>query len=190
MAAEILAEMYRYAVSKKNAAVEDIVHNLSLNSVFIDNKPVRLRLINKDDIDLWAGFVRSCSSRSLWLRFLTPFIPTPELAQRFCDIDPENEIAIAAEIEDEEKKFVGIARLSKETNEEVEYAVIVSDSWQRKSLGRILSKQCIELAKNRGYKTVRAETVKENFAILRIFRDLKFQLERKDDNMLCMALNF
>ena len=72
---------------------------------------------------------------------------------------------------------------------EVEYAIIVSDPWQQKSLGYVLSERCIELARLGGFKAIRAETIQGNFAMIRIFKHYKFQLEGKDDNMLSMFLN-
>ena len=49
-------------------------------------------------------------------------------------------------------KFLGIARLikNKRCEGEAEYAIIISDPWQNKSLGITLSEQCIELAKKEG----------------------------------------
>jgi acetyltransferase len=159
--------------------------------LYIDDRPVRLRLINPQDIGLWTDFVNSCSPTSLWLRFLSPFSATPERAQRFCNINPENEVAIVAEMMDGEKiKFLGISRLvkNKRCEGEAEYAIIIADLYQKKSLGYTLSRQCIEMAKKEGYRTIRAETIQQNFAMLRIFRNCHFELDYKEDNMVSMAL--
>jgi acetyltransferase len=128
----------------------------------------------------------------LWLRFLSPFSATPERAQRFCNLNPEDEIAVVAEMKDGDKyKFLGIARLIKNKRfiGEAEYAIIISDPWQNKSLGHLLSEQCIELAKKEGYKTIRAETLQENYAMIRIFRRCDFTLDTKDENMVSMSLS-
>jgi len=153
---------------------------------------VRLRLITSKDIGLWTDFVNGCSEKSLWLRFLSPFSATPERAQRFCNVNPEEEIALVAEMStpDHNKKLLGIARLIKNTRcqDEAEYAIIISDPWQNKSLGITLSEQCIELAKNEGYKTIRAETLQENYAMIRIFRRCDFGFDGKDESMVSMSL--
>jgi RimJ/RimL family protein N-acetyltransferase len=125
------------------------------------------------------------------LRFLAPFSATPERAQRFCNLNPEEEIAVVAEMKDGDKyKFLGIARLAKNKRceGEAEYAIIISDLWQNKSLGHALSEQCFELAKKEGLKTIRAETLQENYAMIRIFRQCDFILDSKDGNMVSMAL--
>jgi acetyltransferase len=88
-------------------------------------------------------------------------------------------------------KFLGIARLIKNKlcEGEVEYAIIVSDPWQNKSLGYTLSEQCIELARREGYKTIRAETLRENYAMIRIFRRCDFNFASRDGNMVSMTLD-
>jgi acetate---CoA ligase (ADP-forming) len=191
MAADVLGQMYYYGARRQNAVAASIARHLTKESLSINNMPVRLRLLNPDDIGRWTDFVNSCSQKSLWLRFFSPFSATPERAQRFCNIDPDEEIAVVAEMKDGNKhKFLAIARLIKSSccNGEVEYAIIISDTFQRKSLGHTLSKQCIELAKKEGYKTIRAETLQENYAMLRIFRNCDFILDSKDENMVSMAL--
>jgi RimJ/RimL family protein N-acetyltransferase len=192
MAAEVLSQMYHYGVRRQSAIADSIARHLTKDSLSVDSLPVRLRLINPKDIGLWTDFVNNCSQKSLWLRFLSPFSATPERAQRFCNLNPEEEVAVVAEMKDGDKhKFLGIARLikNKRCEGEAEYAIIISDLFQNKSLGHTLSEQCIELARKEGYKTIRAETLQENYAMLRIFRHCDFTLDSKDENMVSMSLN-
>jgi acyl-CoA synthetase (NDP forming)/RimJ/RimL family protein N-acetyltransferase len=191
MAAEVLSEMYYYSVRRQSAIADSIARHLTKDSLSVDNMPVRLRLINPKDIGLWTDFVNGCSQKSLWLRFLSPFSATPERAQRFCNLNPEEEIAVVAEMKDgDQYKFLGIARLikNKRCEGEAEYAIIISDPWQNKSLGITLSEQCIELAKKEGYKTIRPETLQENYAMIRIFRRCDFGFDGKDESMVSMSL--
>ena len=192
MAAEVLGQMYAYGVRRRSAMTDSIARHLTKDTLSVDNMPVRLRLINPKDIALWTDFVNSCSPKSLWLRFLSPFSATPERAQRFCNVNPEDEVALVAEARTgDQHKFLGIARLikNKRREGEAEYAIIISDPWQNKSLGITLSEQCIELAKKEGYKTIRAETLQENYAMIRIFRRCAFNFDGKDENMVSMTLN-
>ena len=192
MAAEVLGQMYAYGVRRRSAMTDSIARHLTKDTLSVDNMPVRLRLINPKDIALWTDFVNSCSPKSLWLRFLSPFSATPERAQRFCNVNPEEEVALVAEARmGDQHKFLGIARLikNKRREGEAEYAIIISDPWQNKSLGITLSEQCIELAKKEGYKTIRAETLQENYAMIRIFRRCAFNFDGKDENMVSMTLN-
>lgn len=192
MAAEVLGEMYHYSLRRRNARADSIARRLPKEPLSIDNMSVRLRLISHEDISLWTDFVNSCSGRSLWLRFLSPFSPTPERARRFCDVNIEDEIAVVAEMtEADRKKLIGIARIIKNKRhcEEAEYAVLVSDPWQRKRLGYALSGRCIDLARHEGFKIVRSEMLQKNFPMIRIFRRYNFQFDGKDENMISMSLN-
>jgi acetyltransferase len=168
--------------------------NLADKGITIDGKPVRFRLLRVEDIDLWTDFVRDCSQESLWLRFLSPFSPTPERAKRYCDIDPEEEFAIVAEMnEGGRRKVIGIARLVKITinsNHEAEYAVIVSDPWQKKTLGHQLSEMSIGLARQWGIRSVLTETVRDNHAMIKILKRCNFKVDNKCGNMFSLSLRF
>jgi acyl-CoA synthetase (NDP forming) len=190
MAVEVLGEMYRHNLQGYKFRMKTLDRFLADNSFTIDKHPVHLRLLTRHDIDLWTEFVNTCSPRSLWLRFLSPFSATPETAQQFCNIDPEEEVAVAAEItEGNRKKLIAIARLIKcRPRDEVEYAVIVTDSWQQKRLGRMLSKACLDLAKHLDIRVVNAETIQENFPIVRVLNHFHFKIESKERNMILMSL--
>ena len=190
MAAEVLGEMYRHSLQSYRSKIKTLDRFLADNSFTIANRQVRLRLLTQHDIDLWTQFVNGCSPRSLWLRFLSPFSATPETAQQFCAINPEEEVAVAAEVnEGDGRQLIAIARLIKcRPRDEVEYAVIVTDSWQQKRLGRMLSKACLNLAKYLDVRVVNAETIQENFPIVRVLNHFHFKIESKERNMILMSL--
>ncbi|HPI92946.1 MAG TPA: GNAT family N-acetyltransferase [Deltaproteobacteria bacterium] len=161
--------------------------------VFImDNLSICFRLLKPGDKDLWTDFVNRCSQESLWLRFLSPFHPTPERAHRFCDINPEQECAIIAETtEGDCRKVVGIARLIRLTaRDEAEYSVIISDIWQRKTLGFMLSEMSINLARHWGVNLITAETIHENHPIIKILKRFRFKVSGKCGNMVSLSLKF
>ena len=192
MAAEVLSQMHRYGERRRSAIADSLARHLSKDTFLVDDAPVRLRLIDPEDMGLWTDFVNSCSEKSLYLRFLSPFSATPERAKRFCCVNPEEEIAVVAEMKDGDKsRFLGIARLikNKRREGEAEYAVIVSDPWQKKSLGHRLSEQCFQLAKQEGYKTIRTETLPENHALIRIFKQGDFAVDAREDNRVSLTLS-
>ncbi len=190
MAAEVLGEMYRHYCRCNKARIRVLDDFLARNSFTVGNSPVDLRLLTQDDTDLWTEFVNSCSPHSLWLRFLSPFSATPERAERFCNIRPDEEVAVVAEMtEDGRKRAVGIARLIRcGSLEEAEYAVIISDPWQKMTLGRLLSETCLHLARHLNLKVVNAETVRENFPMTTILDRCGFKMERREKNMILMSL--
>ena len=191
MAAEVLAEMYRHSRTRNKARIRALDRFLADRSLTLGDRPVRLRLLTHHDIDLWTEFVNSCSPQSLWLRFLSPFSPTPETAERFCNIDPDEEVAVVAEMtENNRTKLIAIARLIKCRHPEVaEYAVIVTDSWQEKRLGQLLSQACFHLARHLNVRVVNAETLQENFRMTRVLTRCRFKIENKEKSVVLMTLN-
>ncbi len=84
---------------------------------------------------------------------------------------------------------MAIARLIKcRPRDEAEYAVIVTDSWQQRTLGRALSEVCIDLARRLDFRVVNAETVQENIPIISVLNHLRFKMKNKERNTVVMAL--
>ena len=190
MAAEVLAEMYHFEQRRRTTLFKTLDSLLADHSFTIDGKPVRFRLLKPGDTDLWTEFVNECSQQSLWMRFLTPFSATPERAVRFCDINPEEEFAIIAEMTDTtRRKIIGIARLIRLSRQnDAEFAVIVSDTWQNKTLGKVLSELSVGLAKHWKVESVVSETLRDNHAMIKILKRCQFEVESKCGNMFTLSL--
>lgn len=168
-----------------------IKDRLNEKFVIMNGKKVKFRFLSYRDKHLWTEFVNSCSPRSLWLRFLSPFNATPERAEQFCNINPEEQLAVVAEMsENERQQVIAIGRLVRcRDHEQVEYAFIVSDSWQNMTLGRSLTELCIDLAKILAYKTINAETIQQNYPVIRILKDrCNFKQKKKEENMINLVL--
>ena len=190
MAVEALGEMYGRSRRCEKARLKALDDLLAVKSFSMNNLRTRFRLLTHHDIDLWMEFVNSCSARSLWMRFLSPFAATAEAAERFCNINPDEEVAIVAEMtEGDRKRLIGIARLSKNRRrDEAEYAVMVSDPWQQKALGFMLSMTCLKLAKHLDIRIVNTESLRENFPMMRILNQCDFKVKEMDRNMVSMSL--
>ena len=190
MAAEVLSEMHRFALRRQRSIMKVLENSLSERILNVDDIPVRFRLLKSSDKELWTDFVNGCSQEALWLRFLSPFSPTPERAHRFCEIDPGQECAIIAETSEGNcRKVIGIARLIRlSAQNEAEYAVIISDIWQRKTLGFLMSEISIDLARKWGVTSVTAETIRENYPIIKILKRCRFQVNGKCGNMVSLSL--
>ncbi len=64
----------------------------------------------------------------------------------------------------------------------MEYAILITDAWQKKELGCILTKYCIEIAKSKGFKVLVAETTKDNKGMISVFRKLNFKMKFNEDS--------
>lgn len=158
---------------------EEFVRKLSLA-----NTPITLRPIKPEDEPLWFELLESCSKESLYTRFRA-FInwKTHQFASRYCFIDYEREIAIVAEtVEKGKKKLLGVGRLITESDfKSVEYAILVTDKWQNKGLGSVLTDYCIEIAKEWGMKSIIAHTNSDNPRMVAVFKKLGFEVVPDED---------
>ncbi|MEZ5199215.1 MAG: GNAT family N-acetyltransferase [Bacteroidales bacterium] len=155
-----------------------------------DGTEVLLRPIKPEDEPLWLELLGSCSRESIYSRFRYDFyFDSHEVATQFCFIDYDREMAIVAEIEVEgRKKLIGVGRLIADPDVEVtEYAVLITDAWQQRDLGQILTSYCLEIAEQAGIKKVAAETTKDNKAMIAVFKKLGFKVSYNEDTTVSVA---
>lgn len=158
--------------------------SLIKNATLRDGTEIVLRPIKPEDEPLWLDLLASCSKESIYHRFRYDFyFDSHEVASQFCFIDYDREIAIVAEVEEEgQKKLIGVGRLIADPDVEMmEYAILITDAWQKKELGYTLTNYCMEIAKSRGIKKLAAETTKDNKPMISVFRKLNFKIRFNED---------
>ncbi len=152
--------------------------------------PVLLRPIKPEDEPLWLEMLGSCSKESIYSRFRYDFhFNSHEVATQFCYIDYTREMGIVAEIDFEgRKRLIGVGRLIGDPDVEVaEYAVLITDEWQKRELGFILTEYCLEIAKMAGIKRLAAETTQDNKAMIAVFRKLGFKIHFNGDGTVSVS---
>jgi len=151
-----------------------------------DGHDVVLRPIKPEDEPLWLELLGSCSKESIYSRFRYFFQwSSHDVATRYCYIDYDREIAIVAEIEEEgSKKLVGVGRLISDPEHlTAEYAILITDKWQNKDMGGILTDYCIDIAQKWGIKKIYAQTTSDNQRMIALFKKRGFNiLERQEDS--------
>ncbi|MBN1633312.1 MAG: bifunctional acetate--CoA ligase family protein/GNAT family N-acetyltransferase [Ignavibacteria bacterium] len=144
-----------------------------------DGSEVILRPIKPEDEPLWMDLLAGCSKESIYSRFRYFFHwQSHEVATRYCYIDYDREIAIVAEItEKNKKKLIGVGRLIADPDHEsVEYAILISDEYQNRDLGGIITDYCFEIAKKWGLKKIVAQTTTDNSRMISVFRKRGFEI--------------
>ncbi len=155
-----------------------------------DGTKITLRPIKPEDEPLWLEMLSSSSKQSIYSRFRYDFyFDSHEVATQFCFIDYDREVAIVAEVESEgQKKLIGVGRLIADPDVEIaEYAVLITDDWQHKDLGQILTSYCVEIAKEAGIKRLSAETTKDNKAMIAVFRKMGFEVFFNEDTTVTVS---
>ncbi len=129
------------------------------NEVLRDGRNVLVRPIRHQDTTLECRFIKRLSPRSRRLRFLsTMSSPSNALLKLLVDIDPAREVALIALISGgADEQEIGVARLSADADGRAcEFAITVSDEWQRKGLGSLLMQRLINEAVARGLESMHA----------------------------------
>lgn len=155
-----------------------------------DGSMVLLRPIKPEDEPLWLELLGSCSKESIYSRFRYNFhYDSHEVATQFCFIDYSREIAIVAEIEeDDRRKLIGVGRLIADPDlETVEYAVLITDKWQHRDLGKILTGYCLEIAVQHHFKRMVAETTADNKPMVAVFKKFGFKVTYNEDSTVSVS---
>jgi acetyltransferase len=154
-----------------------------------DNQTLTIRPIRPEDEPLMVKFHGTLSERSVYLRYLNQLQLSSRVAHerlaRICFIDYAREMALVAEAHapdspDHQHEILGVGRLSKTSggNEEAEFAILVSDSFQGKGLGTELLSRLVQIGREENLARIIGFISTENDAMQHIARKLGFTLKR------------
>lgn len=144
-----------------------------------DGTTVYLRAIKPEDEPAWKDLLRRSSNESIWKRFRYLFKDaTHEMAARFCFVDYDRELPLGAEVMIEgRKQLVAVARVVSDSDGiEAEYGILVTDAFQHRGLGVLLTRKCVEICRRRGLREMMGETTPDNLAMIQVFRELGFTI--------------
>jgi len=149
-----------------------------------DGVEVTIRPIEPEDaVLLKAGFLR-LSQESIYYRFMSDKrYLSDEEALRFASVDYQTRMAfIATTLDDGEEYLAGVARyeiLLPSHPDTAEAAIVVSDSFQRRGLGRMLMKRLLDYAHAQGVRYLRAEILIDNHRILKLIESGGLPYEKR-----------
>jgi acetyltransferase len=154
-----------------------------------------IRPIRPEDEPLMVKFHATLSDRSVYLRYLHPMQYSTRVAHerlaRICYIDYDREMALVAEQgTGEAREILGVGRLSKLSggNQDGEFAILVSDSFQGHGLGTELLSRLIEIGRRENLQRILGFISPENDGMQRVARKLGFLLTRKLEDDLVEAV--
>jgi len=142
-----------------------------------DGTAVLLRPIRPEDESLERELLLSLSGETMRMRFFQKIKDiSHEMLVRFCNIDYDRDVAIVAEVkENEKRRLIGIGRVMREHDlKSGEIGVLVHDDFQEKGLGYKLVETLIGIAKEKGIEELHGIALAENTRILRMVREFDF----------------
>ncbi|MBN2639437.1 MAG: GNAT family N-acetyltransferase [Bacteroidales bacterium] len=159
---------------------ERLIKKTKLN----DGTEITLRPIRPEDEPLWLEMLETCSKETIYSRFRHDFqFHSHPVATQFCVIDYDREMGIVAEVEiNGKKQLIGEARLLADPDlETAEFAVLVTDQWQQKGAGFLLTDYSMQIARIAHVKKVIAETINNNRGMMNLFKKLDFEIHHYED---------
>ncbi|HCY85819.1 MAG TPA: GNAT family N-acetyltransferase, partial [Desulfobacteraceae bacterium] len=146
-----------------------------------DGSPILLRPVRPEDAPMFQEFYKVLSSKSLYYRFFTPIRELkPDMLARFTQIDYDREIALVAIAEEAGvEKMLGVARIMGDPDATTgEFAVMVGDPWHGKGIGGKILRYCLDIARDRKFKTVEGYVLAENSGMINLGKKMGFNVTR------------
>jgi acetyltransferase len=153
-----------------------------------DGTPAVIRPIRPEDEPLMVEFHKTLSEDSVHHRYFGTLKLEERIAHerltRICFNDYDREIALAVDRETPGggHEILGIGRLCRTIEEgEGDFAIVVSDPWQRQGLGTDLMEKLVAIAKDEGLARISGCIMSGNTAMQKVCRKAGFQLQRLPD---------
>ncbi|HQT70353.1 MAG TPA: bifunctional acetate--CoA ligase family protein/GNAT family N-acetyltransferase [Thiobacillus sp.] len=138
---------------------------------------VVIRPIRPEDAELTQSFVRSLSEEAKYFRFMDAVKAlSPTTLASLTQIDYTREMALLALTEvDGLEVELGVARYAMTPDgESCEFALVVSDAWQKQGIGHKLMGVLMDVARSKGVQTMEGEVLKTNHPMLKLVQALGF----------------
>ncbi|MEQ8971206.1 MAG: bifunctional acetate--CoA ligase family protein/GNAT family N-acetyltransferase [Coleofasciculus sp. C1-SOL-03] len=154
--------------------------------------PVTIRPIRPEDEPLIVQFHQTLSEESVYLRYFSLMKLSRRIAHerltRICFIDYDREMALVADYKNPqtgEHEILGVARLSKMHGiNEGEFAMLISDPYQRRGLGTELLKRIIQVGRQEKLTRITADILAENVPMQKVAEKVGFHLERAGTDLV------
>ncbi len=147
---------------------------------------VLIRPIRPEDANIERNFIESLSDRSRYYRFMHNIKRiTPEMIARFTQIDYHRELALVALVEQEPGQYaeIGVSRyVINPDGVSCEFAIVVSDQWQRTGIGYKLMELLIDAAKQKGLEYMDGMVLNDNVAMRKLARTMGFEIQDNPDD--------
>jgi acetyltransferase len=160
-----------------------------------DGTSVTVRPIRPEDEPALVRFHETLSERTVYLRYFHLMNleqrTTHERLTRICFIDYDREMSLVAERrnpETGELEVLGVSRMMKtHGTTEAEVAVVISDKWQNRGLGKELLGRLIMVGTDERLTRLTADILPDNRGVMRICEKLGFTLKHSLDDEVVRA---
>lgn len=155
------------------------VPDRSADVLLRDGSTVHLRPIRPEDAPAIVAMHSRFSERTRYLRYFSPYPRIPERdLRRFVTVDHHDREAFVVLLGD---RIVAVGRYDRlgPGATDAEVAFVVEDAHQGRGIGPVLLEHLAEAARQEGIHRFVAEVLPANAAMLRVFADFGYQVERR-----------
>jgi acetyltransferase len=151
-----------------------------------DGTNITIRPIRPEDAKLVQAFVKNLSEESRYFRFMNTIHElSHEMLVRFTQIDYSREVALIAVTggDQDQEVELGVARYSTNPDgESCEFALVIADNMSGKGLANKLMNSLIEVAREKGFKTMQGEVLSNNVHMLNLMKNLEFEISTSPED--------
>ena len=143
-----------------------------------------VRPVRPSDAQLMIDLFDDLSPETIYLRFFSPIKRiSRSMLIKLTQIDYDREIALIAFTgSEQERKILGVARIIfLPDGRHAEFAIVLSDAWQGKGIGKKLLHHALVCAASYGIEEVWGPVISSNTGMLRLGEQLGFHIERDTD---------
>ncbi|MGB7442141.1 MAG: bifunctional acetate--CoA ligase family protein/GNAT family N-acetyltransferase [Coleofasciculaceae cyanobacterium] len=157
-----------------------------------DGTPITIRPIRPEDEPLIVQFHQTLSEESVYFRYFHLMKLSRRIAHerltRICFIDYDREMALVADYLNPSTgnhEILAVGRLSKLHGiNEAEFAMLVSDSYQRQGLGTELLQRLLQIGRAEKLNRITAEILVENLPMQKVAEKVGFRLQRAANDLV------
>ena len=149
-----------------------------------DGTPITIRPIRPEDEPLMVKFHATLSDQTIQFRYFAfqklEWRVAHERLTQICFNDYDREIALVAvrpAPDTKEEEIIGVGRLMKVHGvNEAEFAIVISDRFQRQGLGAQLLQLLVDIGRKEGAERIFAHILPENYGMQRVSKKVGFKV--------------
>lgn len=176
-------------MSLPRLAIRPYPQHYATSCTLADGTPILLRSIRPEDEPLMVRFHEGLSDQSVTFRYFSPLSLQQRTQHarlaRICFIDHDREIALVAVHADPlagGSEIVGVGRLCKVHGKaDAEFALVVSDRWQRRGVGTLLLRKLVEVGREEQLSRIHGTILGGNSGMRRLCERLGFTLRPRPE---------
>jgi acetyltransferase len=164
-----------------------------------DGTPVTIRPIRPEDEPMMIKFHETLSERSVYMRYFNltnlSYRVSHERLTHICFIDYDREMALVVDYKNPHTgthEILAVGRLIKShTNNEAEFAILISDKYQQQGLGTELLSRLLKIGQDEGIERITADILPENRGMQIVCQKLGFSVKYdKDEEVMKAEIEF